>query len=127
MKIIVSILLLPVLLAGSLLGSYDAPELAKMGNLVRHYVHHVQDHGQSTLTFLDFLHDHFDGSAGSDEEHDSLPLLGGSSPMTTSVELPTCSTNLTVAVADAPYPALADHVGVPHLRTPDVFQPPRQI
>lgn len=126
MKTLVSLLLLPALVAGSLLGSYDASEMGKVGNLVRHYVHHVNDHGESTLTFLEFLNEHFDGSTTGDAEHESLPLLGGCSVVTTSVELPTLSMDLTVAVADAPPPFRTDANGVPHQSALDVFQPPRQ-
>lgn len=71
-------LLIPFVLSASLLGSFDARELAKIPNIVAHYQHHRTEHGQADMTFLDFLTSHFQSGAAHDDEHENLPLFSGS-------------------------------------------------
>lgn len=80
-------ILLPIQLIVALLGTYDPGELSKIANLADHYRHHVQEHGETNLTIMDFLIDHFAGDHAADDEHHALPLLGGGTAQTLAIEI----------------------------------------
>ena len=116
------------MLAGAMLGSFDARDLAKIPNLLKHYHHHKTAHGQPPLSFFDFLADHVHTENGQDPEHEDLPILGGFSaapivlPLldgnTTYLPLPSgCLTPIIDTRANRP--SNGQHL--------DVFQPPRWI
>ncbi len=119
-------MLLPLQLVIALLGTYDPAELSKLGNLVHHYVHHVQEHGEQDLSFLNFLVEHFGSSDINDSEHESLPLLGGGGWQIPAVELPTRMILAALSPTDAPMSAMELPVSAPLSAPPDIFQPPRQ-
>jgi hypothetical protein len=52
----------------------DAHELMRLGAVVEHFHHHVEEHGEKQLSFMEFLVDHFSANSTPDPEHDSLPL-----------------------------------------------------
>ncbi len=126
LQLTLSYLLLPIMLAGSMLGSFDTRDLAKIPNLVKHYHHHRIAHGQPELLFIDFIADHFHAAGEQDPEHEDLPILGGFS--TASLVLPMVDWNITymplqsgsltpIIDTDTNRPLNGQHL--------DVFQPPR--
>ena len=119
-------ILLPLQLVIALLGTYDPVELSKLGNLVHHYVHHVQEHGEQDLSFLNFLVEHFGTDSINDSEHESLPLLGGGGWQIPAVELPTRMILAALSPTDAPSSAVERPVSAPLSAPADIFQPPRQ-
>lgn len=72
-----SILLLPLVFASTVIAGFDVHELEKLGNVVIHYQHHVSDHGETDLSFFEYLADHFSASSShEDQQHKGLPLVG---------------------------------------------------
>ena len=65
------------MVAGALLGTFDAQELQKVPNVLLHYRHHQLEHGEQDLSFHQFLADHFHAGTEQDSEHEDLPLIGG--------------------------------------------------
>ena len=124
MKVLATIFL-PLQLVIALLGSYDPAELSKLGNLVHHYVHHVQEHGEQDLSFFDFLIEHFGSHDNNDSEHESLPLLGGGGWQIPAVELPTLMILTALSPTDVPVSSVELPVSAPLSAPPDIFQPPR--
>ena len=124
MKVLATIFL-PLQLVIALLGSYDPTELSKLGNLVHHYVHHVQEHGEQDLSFFDFLVEHFGSHDNNDSEHESLPLLGGGGWQFPAVELPTQMILTALSPTDVPVRSVELPVSAPFCAPPDIFQPPR--
>lgn len=61
------------------------PDLPKIPAIWGHYQHHVREHGENDLSFVEYLVDHFTGFDHQDDEHAQLPLhctggvAGGSS------------------------------------------------
>lgn len=125
MKVLATIFL-PLQLVIALLGTYDPAELSKLGNLVHHYVHHVQEHGEQDLSFFDFLIEHFGSAGGNDSEHESLPLLGGGGWQISAVELPTRLILTALSPTDVPASTVDVQVSAPLSAPPDIFQPPRR-
>jgi hypothetical protein len=77
MRRIAATFILPMLITGSLMGSFQSQELRQLPNLIAHYDHHRTEHGQPELTFIEFLLDHFlQSTPDTDPEHDALPLFG---------------------------------------------------
>lgn len=121
-----SLLLLPFVLCGAILGSFDARDLAKVPNVLQHYHHHKIAHGQPDLSFLDFLTDHFHAGGEQDPEHEDLPILGGCSTA------PSVLPVITPLLSDGPQPSgIVEPLIEFCVRRPsdgrslDVFQPPR--
>lgn len=52
-------------------------ELQKLPGVVLHYEHHLEVHGESDLTFLEYLVDHFGERSHDDADHASLPFHDG--------------------------------------------------
>lgn len=50
------------------------PDLPKIPAIWEHYQHHRTEHGENTLSFVEYLVDHFGGTDHQDAEHQSLPL-----------------------------------------------------
>ncbi len=126
MRTAVTTLLLPLLLVTSLVTGFNTAELRNLGELAEHYRHHVEAHGERDLSVLDFLANHFGGSAERDEEHRTLPLLGGG----TGGLLTPVALDATVGVR-MPLPVrfvgrIPDRADVPgQPSVGGVFQPPR--
>jgi hypothetical protein len=118
-------ILLPVQLIVALLGTYDPGELSKIANLADHYRHHVHEHGETNLTILDFLIDHFAGDHAADDEHHALPLLGGGATPVMAIEIHRPSCNLQLPLVDVPVSPLNDADGSTQRSVPEIFQPPR--
>lgn len=74
---LVSIVIAPFLLLTSVVAGFDTSALRAAGEVIEHYRHHVEEHGQKDLSLIDFLVSHFSASAQPDDEHEGLPLLGG--------------------------------------------------
>lgn len=77
-RLMATYFLIPFVLMSAMLGTFDARELAKLPNIVEHYQHHRTQHGQPDMSFFDFLASHFQPGAAHDDEHNNLPLFGGS-------------------------------------------------
>lgn len=120
-----AIILLPIHLVAALLGSYDPQELAKIGNLVEHFDHHVSAHGQRDLSFVDFLIDHFGSKQRSDDEHEALPLLGGCTSAMSAAEIEHVRVEIRLQPVDVPQSPLPKTNGTPQASVPEIFQPPR--
>lgn len=128
MQRLVSTFLAFLLLSTSIVPGMDARELAKISALADHYRHHVQEHGQTDLSFLDFLILHYGHSnADQDDDHSGLPLLSGHPTS------PTLSGPVAPPTISAPDPVeqgrcvvLPTSEGSPQGRTADVFQPPKE-
>ena len=118
-------ILLPVHLIAALLGTYDPGELAKIANLVDHYRHHVCEHGETDLTILDFLIEHFASDHAADDEHGALPLLGGGAASVIAIEIHRPYCDLQPTPIDVPASPLADMHESTRRSAPDIFQPPR--
>ncbi len=123
---LISIIVAPFLLLTSVVAGFDTSALRAAGELVKHYRHHVEEHGQTDLSLIDFLVSHFSASAQPDDEHNGLPLLGGIHAGGT-VVIPIVDTRLLAFIAP-----LCDILPVPlrvrsaTLTFPQViFQPPR--
>ena len=77
MRHFISILLLPLVFTSTVIAGFDVHELEKLGNVVLHYQHHVSDHGETNLSFVEYLVDHFSASSShEDQDHRGLPLAG---------------------------------------------------
>jgi len=128
MQRLVSIFLAFLLSFTSFVPGMDAQELAKISALVHHYRHHVQDHGQTDLSFVDFLVLHY-GQPGADQdnEHSELPLMNGhpTLPLLSGPVPPTTLTAPEPRVQAALLPILTSD-GRPEGRTVEVFQPPKR-
>lgn len=129
MQRLVSIFLVILLSCSSLVPGMDAREVAKISALVDHYRHHVQDHGETGLSFVDFLVLHY-GQPGADQdhEHSELPLMSGHPtllPLSGPVSPTTTLTAPEPPVLAALLPLLTPD-GRPEGRTVEVFQPPKQ-
>lgn len=129
MQRLVSIFLAFLLSFTSFVPGMDARELAKISALVHHYRHHVQDHGQTDLSFVDFLVLHY-GQPGADQdnEHSELPLMNGH-PTLPLLSGPVPPTTI-LAVPEPPvlaelHPRIATD-GCPEGRALEVFQPPKK-
>ncbi|CAN5454219.1 hypothetical protein BH10BAC6_BH10BAC6_12690 [soil metagenome] len=129
MQRLVSIFLAILLSFSSLVPGMDAREIAKISALVDHYRHHIQDHGETDLTFTDFLIQHY-GQPGSnqDTEHSELPLMNGH-PTSLLLSGPVSPTTI-LAVPEPPvlaelHPRIATD-GCPEGRSLEVFQPPKK-
>lgn len=125
-KAISAYLLLPVLVAGAILGTFDAQELQKVPNVLVHYRHHQLEHGEQNLSFLQFLVDHFHAGTEQDSEHEDLPLLGGLSAAPAIVPLVVQVTS-ELSIDSQELPMLVEQSEpqlCPGLML-DVFQPPR--
>ncbi|MFN4908380.1 MAG: hypothetical protein ACK47W_07810 [Bacteroidota bacterium] len=120
-----AIILLPIHLMAALLGSNEPSELSKIGNLISHYQHHVMQHGQPNLSFIDFLVDHFGSDQAADDEHEALPLLGGCSATFLAAEIESVRIDLRPSRADVPQSPLPKTNGMPQASVPEIFQPPR--
>jgi hypothetical protein len=127
MQRLVSIFLVLLLSCTSIVPGMDAREVAKISALVDHYRHHVQEHGQTDLSFIDFLVLHY-ARPGADQEddHSDLPLMNGHP---TSLPLSGPVLPATLAAPEPPVRArllpLPCSDGSPEHRTLDVFQPPK--
>lgn len=55
------------------------PDLPKIPAIWEHYQHHRTEHGENSLSFVEFLVDHFTGTDHQDAQHATLPLhsVGG--------------------------------------------------
>lgn len=122
----ISIIIAPFILLTSVVAGFDTSTLRAAGEVIEHYRHHVEEHGQTDLTLIDFLVSHFSTSAQPDDEHDGLPLLGGIHAGS-SVVIPIIGTRLLSFVAP-----LCDILPEPlpvRSATPTftqvIFQPPR--
>jgi hypothetical protein len=120
-----AIILFPIHLVAALLGSYEQSELSKIGNLVDHYQHHVSEHGQPDLSFIDFLVDHFGTDHSADDEHEALPLLGGCTTAFIAAEIESVQIDLGPSRSDIPKSPLAEANVKPQSSVPEIFQPPR--
>ncbi|MBL0323064.1 MAG: hypothetical protein KA339_05975 [Candidatus Kapabacteria bacterium] len=75
MRRLLSILLLPLVFTSTVIAGFDVHELEKLGNVVLHYQHHVSEHGETDLSFFEYLADHFSASSShEDQQHKGLPL-----------------------------------------------------
>ena len=119
-------ILLPIQLIVALLGTYDPGELSKIANLADHYRHHVQEHGETNLTIMDFLIDHFASDHATDDEHHALPLLGGGTASIQAIEIQRPSCDPQPEPVDVPASPLSDVHESTRQSAPDIFQPPRQ-
>ena len=126
LKYVIACALLPILIAGSMIGSYDSIELRKLPNVVEHYNHHVNVHGEHDLSFLQFLADHYSSETERDVEHENLPALGGLAvhhsvepcQVGSAIDFP-CQTPTEISSMSPE----ANMICFNH--TTDVFQPPR--
>lgn len=50
------------------------PDLPKIPAIWEHYQHHRTEHGENTLSFVEFLVDHFTGTDHQEADHATLPL-----------------------------------------------------
>jgi len=50
------------------------PDLPKIPAIWGHYQHHVREHGENDLSFVEYLVDHFTGFDHQDDEHAQLPM-----------------------------------------------------
>jgi hypothetical protein len=101
-------------------------EWTLLGAIVQHYDHHVRDHGEATLSFFDFLVDHFARPTHADPQHPSLPVHDSyASSVLYSI---TCEAieqpAPTVHIVDAPIVPRAPNAP-PTPPTVSIFQPPR--
>jgi hypothetical protein len=126
MRSAITALLLPLFFVTSLVTGFNTAELRDLGRLAEHYRHHVETHGERDLSVLEFLVDHFGGSAERDDEHRTLPLLGGGAAGT----LTPVALDATIGVR-LPLPVrfvgrMPDRADVPaQPSVGGVFQPPR--
>jgi hypothetical protein len=78
MKRIIAILLSMQILLGSLFPNVDAMQLAKIGELIKHYQEHVATENQD-LSFVDFLIMHYSSDSNhtktAKHSHSNLPHL----------------------------------------------------
>ena len=121
-----SLLLLPLHLLSSALGTTNPVELAKVANVVHHYVHHVDEHGETDLSFADFLIQHFGSRQSDDREHDSLPLMGCHTASVVPIDLVNETIDYAPTAVDLPIPPIAAVVGSTRSTSLEIFQPPRQ-
>ncbi len=127
MRRIAATFILPILITGSLMGSFQSQELRQLPNLIAHYNHHKTEHGQPELTFTEFLLDHFlKTTPDRDPEHEALPLFG-SIPVAHSFVPSTMSMHLECIEPPQDFEQqVPPEQDVPHCgATTDVFQPPR--
>jgi hypothetical protein len=128
MQRLVATILLSLLCFVSMVPGMDMREVGKVSALVDHYRHHVTEHHETNLSFVDFLVLHYGQSQqGSDDDHSGLPLFG-CHPSTPTVSGPTDPPLIT-----APDPVdmgraivLPISEGSPENRPADVFQPPKE-
>lgn len=124
--LVTSAVLLPVLMFGALIGSFDTEDLRKVPNVLVHYEHHLIEHGEHDLTFLEFLIDHFASDNGPDTEHDDLPIIGGTAgtiiAITSAME---GSVDFDLQPDPVPCSILLSQRITLFGHTTDIFQPPR--
>ncbi len=65
----ITIITMTLLMPGS-----GIAELQHLGLVVEHYQHHVVDHGETSLSFFEFLVDHFAAPTHHDAHHSQLPF-----------------------------------------------------
>lgn len=122
---LVSYFLLPLHLLASALGTTSPVELAKVANVVHHYVHHVEDHRETNLSFADFLIQHFGSRQSDDREHDSLPLMGCHPATVVPADLVHDILDAAPTSVDLPPRPVIAVVGRTCSCALEIFQPPR--
>lgn len=130
MRRAVSILLLVVMCALSAFPGMSGHDLSRLGHLAQHYRHHIEQHQQHELSFIEFLVEHYaTPQSHQDEpwEHSSLPMHPGAACTATSaaVDLPATPLIPTVSEASPQTYAHSVAVGSPIHRTSCLDQPPR--
>lgn len=101
-------------------------EWKRLGAIVQHYEHHVRDHGEATLSFFEFLVDHFARPTHADPQHPSLPMHDNHPPSVQysiacdEIEQPT----ITVPFVNVPLVKVTPNAP-PTPPTASIFQPPR--
>ncbi len=123
---LISIIVAPFILLTTVVAGFDTSALGSLAEVVEHYQHHVDDHGETNLSVLEFLVSHFSTSAQPDDEHDSLPLLGGlhASGVTVIPVLAYRNVMLVAPLSDVLLAPLPETRATPTF-TQTIFQPPR--
>lgn len=123
---LISILIAPFMLLTTVVAGFDMSALQSATEVVEHYQHHVNAHGETNLSVIEFLLAHFSTSAQPDAEHDELPLLGG---------LQSCGVTVIPVLGNRAISFIApssDVLFIPYAETSvtptfaqSIFQPPR--
>ena len=123
---LISILIAPFILLTTVVAGFDTSALLRAGEVIEHYQHHVEEHGQTNLSVLEFLLSHFSTSAQPDDEHEGLPLLGGLHASGVTV-IPVLGNRIVTFVAPLSdvLPAPLPEIRVTPAPTQSIFQPPR--
>lgn len=123
---LISIVIAPFILLTTVVAGFDTSALGSLAEVVEHYQHHVDEHGQTNLSIVEFLLSHFSTSAQPDEEHRELPLLGGihAGGVTIIPVLAHRNVMLVAQLCDV-LPAPMSDSGVACSLPQQIFQPPR--
>jgi len=100
-------------------------ELQKLPGILSHYRHHVEVHGESDLSALEFLLTHFGERSHDDDDHASLPFHGDSICHGHSMMAPHTPEPLTTPVQMVRTFTVEPSHQIPSTPTDGIFQPPR--